>query len=244
MSLRRLVLLLAALALVAGPASAAEPAPQITDECGDAGSHGEWNGDSLELEENRPHLDLASGRVAGAYDEAGALSGFTAEITVCGEASATEGGYSLGWSYGDRCVGSVSWTLTGRSMREGEGAQGHIQMASGPRALFTETCFRDTETPLEDGTEEIYTVVLPDEAVTFDGDTVTMTVAKDGLPDEALARLAPGTEWAQVGAISMDQGPSLWAFYGDTEGNSGRLAVRTDWALGGASYVVGEDADA
>lgn len=242
MSLRRFAVVLVALALVAGPATAAEPVPQITDPCGDAGSRGEWNGDSVEFEENHAHLDLASGRVAGLYDAAGALTGFTAAISVCGDASATDGGYSLRWSYGDHCHGNVSWTLAGRHTPDGEGIQGQIAATSEPQAVFAETCDREQESPLHSGLEEVYSVTLPDDAAVFDGDTVTITVAKDGLPPKALARLTPGAAWSNIGAISMDQGPSLWAFVTDTQGNNGRLLVRTDFAFGGGTYVVGEDA--
>ena len=42
----------------------------------------------------------------------------------------------------------------------------------------------------------------------------------------------------------MDQGPSVWAQYGDTEGNKGSLGVRSDLALTRATYTVGEDAPA
>ena len=242
MSLRRFALVLVALALVAGPATAAEPAPQITDECGDAGSRGEWNGDSMDFEENRAHLDLASGQVAGVYDEAGNLTGFKAAISVCGAASATEGGYSLGWAYGDHCYGDVSWTQAARHTPDGEGIEGHIAAASGPQVVFSESCYGEQETPLDSGVDEIYSVTLPDDAAVFDGSTVTITVPKQGLPEEALARLAPGAAWSNIGAVAMDQGPSLWAGYGDTDGNRGRLFVRTDFALGGGTYVVGEDA--
>ena len=242
MTLRRFGLVLVALALVAGPATAAEPAPQVTDECGDAGSRGEWNGDSLDIEENRGHLDIASGGVTGVYDEAGTLTAFTATISVCGAVSADEGGYNLGWSYGDQCYGDVSWTLAGRHTPDGEGVEGQIAAASGPQVVFGERCYREQETPLDNGVDEIYSVTLADDAAVFDGNTLTITVATEALPSEALARLAPGTEWAHIGAVSMDQGPSLWAGYGDTEGNRGRLFVRTDFALGGATYVVGEDA--
>lgn len=242
MLVRRTALVLVAAMLVAGPAGAAEPAPQVTDECGDAGTRGEWNGDSMELEETRPHLDIASAGVAGLYDEAGGIEGFTAAVTVCGEVSATEGGYHVGWGYGERCYGGLSWTLAGRERPDEEGISGSISAAGGPRAVLTEECYREQETPLDDGVDTIYTVELDPEAVVFEGDTLTFTVAASELPEAATARLAPGTQWAHIGALTMDQGPSMWAAYGDSEGNFGQLSVRTDFALGGADYVVGEDA--
>jgi hypothetical protein len=242
MSVRRLGLMLVALLLVAAPATAAEPAPQVTDECGDAGTWGEWNGDSMEFEESRPHLDIASGRIAGLYDEAGTFNGFTAAATMCGDVSATEGGYNVSWAYGDRCFGSVSWTLSARQRPDETGIYGHLQAASMGRAVVSEDCYRASSSPLEDSVETIYSVALPAEAVVFDGDTVTFTVAASLLPEAAAPRLAAGTEWANVGVITMDQGPSMWAGYFDTQGNRGNLYVRTDLALGGDSYVVGEDA--
>ena len=242
MSLRRAALVLVAVALVATPATAAEPAPQITDDCGDAGSRGEWNGDSMDFEENRPHLDIRSGRVSGLYDAAGAVTGFTATVSVCGAVSATSGGYSIGWGYGDNCYGHVSWTLAGRPDDDREGVEGHITAASGQQAVFDEDCYRQQTSPLDDGIDDVYSVVLPPDAVVFSGDTVTFTVAKALLPEAAHRRLATGVEWSRVGVVTMDQGPSMWAGYGDTNGNRGRLFVRTDFALGGASYVVGSDA--
>jgi hypothetical protein len=240
MFLRRAVLVLMVLALVPVPA-AAETAPQVTDACGDAGTRGEWNGDSMDFEDSRPHLDIATGRVGGLY-EGEALTGFTAAITVCGEVSAADGGYSIRWGYGDRCHGSLDWTLAGRNQPGDEGLSGAAHLASGSRGLFTEYCFRDQQTPLDPGTETIYAVELGEDALAFDGDTLTFTVAAAGLPEAALARLVPGTEWTGIGVVTMDQGPSLWAGYIDTEGNRGHLSVRADFALGGASYIVGEDA--
>lgn len=242
MRLRSAGLLLLALVLVGAPVSAAGPAPQVTDDCGDAGTTGEWNGDSMEFEETRPHLDLKSGRVSGLYAD-GAFAGFTAAITVCGDISATEGGYNIGWSYGGDCYGNVSWTLAGRQTPAREGANGHFQVASATQAVVTEECYHEPETPvLDSGVETVYRTALPAEAVSFAGDTVTFTVAKSALPEAAARRFASGTVWANIGAVSMDQGPSLWAAYADTEGNRGRLNVRADFALGGASYTVGEDA--
>ena len=90
--------------------------------------------------------------------------------------------------------------------------------------------------------ETIYEVTLSEDAYSFDGDTLTFTIPVSLLPAEAARRMAPGTSWTGLYAVAMDQGPSMWAFYGDTEGNNGRLAVRTDFALGGGDYVVGEDA--
>lgn len=242
MSLRRAAIVLIAMALVAAPATAAEATPQVTDDCGDAGTRGEWNDDSMDFEETRPYLDLKSGGVGGLYDQAGQLTGFTAAVTVCGEASAEEGGYSLGWYYGDSCWGHVSWTLAARHTPDGEGIAGHASAAAGRTAQVTEDCYRESTGPLDNGVDTIYSVTLPEDAVVFDGDTVTFTVAKSLLPAEAGPRFATGAEWAHVGAVSMDQGPSLWAGYGDSEGNTGRLFVRTDFALGGASYFVGQDA--
>jgi hypothetical protein len=241
MWLGRVGVLLVALVLFAAPVGA-ETAPQVTDDCGDAGSRGEWNGDGLDLEENRPYLDIASARVAGLYGSGGAFEGFTVAVTVCGEVSAADGGYNIGWGYGDRCVSHVSWTLPGRHVPDGEGASGQIQATSTPQAVVTEECYREQETPLDPSHETVYRVVLPEEAAVFEGDTLTFTVPAALLPAEAAPRLAPGTVWENIGAVSMDQGPSGWAGYLDTEGNRGELTIRTDFALGGASYTVGEDA--
>ena len=137
MLLRRAAVALLALAVLANPAGAA-PSPQITDECGDAGTRGEWNGDAVDVEDSRPHLDLVEGGVAGTYDSEDAFTGFTATITVCGEVSATEGGYHLGWGYGDNCYGGVSWTIPTQSAPGRQGLSGAASAAAGPRAVVTE----------------------------------------------------------------------------------------------------------
>ena len=234
------VLAVMALAMPAGAA----PAPQVTDECGDADTRGEWNDDSMSFEENKPHLDVKSGSVGGLYAADGTFDGFTAAVTLCGTASAAEGGYLMQWHYGDQCYGTVSWSLPSSQAPGGDGLRGAIHNSDVAEAVVSEDCYRQTQSqnPLESNVEEKYRVVLPASSVAFVGDTVTFTVPKSLLPEAAAPRLAAGTKWAGIGALAMQQGTGLWAGYGDTNGNSGSLMFRTDFALGGASYTVGEDA--
>ena len=239
-----ITMLALALVLVAGPAAAAPTVPQVTDACGDAGIWGEWNGDAMEFEESQPYLDVASGHVAGRYDQAGGFTGFTAAISVCGDVSADEGGYSISWGYGDGCYSTVSWTLAARERPEGTGIYGGIQAAAGPHPRLTEDCYREPTSPLDSGVDTVYSVDLPADTVVFEGDTLTFTVATALLPEAAAPRLAPGTAWTNISVVSMDQGPSMWAGYVDSQGNRGNLFVRTDFAFGDAGYIVGEDAGA
>lgn len=240
MWLRRALVVPLTLLLLAAPVRGAEPAPQVTDQCGDATTHGELNGEAMDVEESRAYLDVKSGRVSSLRGADGTLQGFTAAIGLCGDASATEGGYNIGWHYGDECYGNVSWTLAGHHTPGDTGISGQVRSAAGPSVVVTEECYHEQTLPVVDsGVETIYRVTLPDDAISFDGDTVTFTVAKSALPAAAARRLAPGTVWSDLAVVSVDQSASLWAYYADTEGNRGRLQVRTDFALGGASYTVG-----
>ena len=245
MFVRTFVLVALAVAMVAGPAGAA-PAPQITDECGDAGSRGEWNDDSMAFEENRPHLDIKSGGVTGVYGADGQFQGFKTSITTCGAVSSSQGTYNIGWGYGGDCYGHVAWTLAGHHNPDGTGVEGHAKLSDVAQAVVTEECYRPATGPTAQviGTEveTVYRVELPAEAVTFSGDTVTFNVATAALPAAAQKRFVAGTKWAHVGVVTMEQGAALWGGYGDTDGNTGRLYVRTDFALGNNSYTVGEDA--
>lgn len=244
MTLTRWTLALSVLLIVsATPVTAETPPPQVTDECGDATTHAELNGERATVEESQGHIDVRSGTIAGVYGADGSFDGFAGTIQVCGAVSALEGGYALSWSYGDRCYGDLGWSLSGRHDPHGEpGVQSHGQVTAGARPYVRETCYHQPASPLESGTETVYDVELPEKAVVFDGDTLTVTVSVGDLPSEAAQRVAPGTEWASIGAIAMDQGPSLWAFYRDTEGNSGDVYVRTDFARSDNGYVVGQDA--
>jgi hypothetical protein len=245
MGIRRasLVALCLVTVLIAMPA-AASPAPQVTDECGDASTHAEFDGEGATLEESAGHLDIRSGGITGLYGVDSALEGVRASVSVCGAVSAEDGGYLLGWSFDGSCWGYVAWSLARSEISQGElGVTGQGQVGSSPRALVREQCFTESRSPLGNNeVETVYEVELPANAVIFEGDTVAFTVLVADLPPEAAPRFAPGAVWGGISAVAMDQGPSLWVGFFDEDGQRGEINVRTDLALGSDSYTVGEDA--
>lgn len=220
------------LLLVAGTLAATSGETVLVDPCGDSHTRVWVEDPDTDVSVPVPrdgHLDIAAVRVEQ-HTSDGALDHVAVHLDLCGDAP-TAPGSGADWV--------VSWQV-GTDCRAAVMVDPYVQMTLEPPfhelqrdIVYRMRCWSDADGPIDDE-ETIWQVDLED-ALSFDGPTVTWTLRPGSLPAEAAATLAPGTVWRAPSASAADVPPlGVWS-----ERAEASIAPRADRAAGDAEIVIG-----
>jgi hypothetical protein len=218
----------------AGHAASSEPEPQVVDECGDAATRASVGGVSQRVEDNRPELDISTGRISLDHVD-GAVESLDIVLTMCGNAS-RDVNYTFGWSFGDACFADVEFLP--RDLDEA---------ILEPQVRFRERCSENSAplpvlgVSLGNDVREVSHVVLPASAATFEGRQITLSVPVAVVPAASQPRFAVGTQWTGTAVIARDPDAGTFTFAAGTDTPPVFAAYRLDLAAGDG-YMVGQDA--
>jgi hypothetical protein len=228
----RLFLALAvALSLVAVPAAAQEETPRITDPCGDALVWARAGDETVGSPDPvSPDFDIEAADIRAVRD-GGEVAGVELVLRVCGEITEPAFGqhYSWTWRTPAGCRQEVSYS---RSV--------HVAVPTEARddlwVAYAETCPTGRQdlilTEVERTFEERF---LADEVATVDGDTLTVTLRRDALPEVAHPALTEGVRWLApaVGTQIVWSGGSYFVRDPDAE-----VIIRGGDSAGGADFTL------
>jgi hypothetical protein len=221
-----------ALSLVAVPAAAQEESPHITDPCGDALVWARAGDETVGSPDPvSPDFDVEAADIRAVRDGA-AVAGVDLVLRVCGEITEPAFGqrYLWTWLTPAGCRQEVSYS---RSVRVVVPTEVNDDLW----VTYTETCPTGRQdlifTEVEQTFEERF---VADEVATVDGDTLTVTLRRDALPEIAHPALTEGARWLApaVGTQIVWTAGSYFVRDPDAE-----VIIRGGDSAGGADFTLG-----